>query len=46
MLEESRVGLQSINIALRFLGAKTEEGKDEFDTMELGNFRKIEDWLS
>jgi hypothetical protein len=45
MVEEPRVGLQSINIALKFLEVKKEEGLDEFDTMGLGNFRKIEDWL-
>ncbi len=45
MVEEPRVGLQSINIALKFLEVKKEEGLDEFDTMGLGSFRKIEDWL-
>jgi len=46
MREEPRVGLQSINIALRFLGVTKEGSSDEFDIMGLGNFRKIENWLS
>jgi hypothetical protein len=45
MLGEPTVGLQSINLALRFLGAIREDSSDEFDALKLGKFRKIEDWL-
>jgi hypothetical protein len=46
VLGEPRVGLQSINIALRFLGTKRDKDLDEFDTLNLGKFRKTEDWLA
>ena len=34
----------AINEALRWLGAKPDEGMDEFDTLRLGRYRATEEW--
>lgn len=35
----------AINVLLKFFGVKCEPGKDEFDTVELGRYRKTEEWI-
>ena len=37
---------RSINLALKRIGVSAIEGMDEFDTVNLGRYREIEDWLS
>ena len=46
MIGEPQVGLHAINRALKFLGVKKKRNLDEFDTLNLGKFRRIEDWLA
>ncbi len=38
-------GKDSINKAIRTMGIKNEHGKDEFETIGLNKFRRLEDWL-
>lgn len=46
LLRETRTD-QAINHALRMLGVQTAEGAaDEFDTVGMGKYRRIENWLN
>jgi hypothetical protein len=43
-LAEPGVSEEAINEALRFLGVTAADGKDEFDTVDLGRNRGTEGW--
>lgn len=38
--------ITQINSALKYLGVKCQEGSDEFDTIGLGNYRTLPDYLA
>ncbi len=46
MINNPQRDLHAINIALQFLGVDKGKNFDEFEALDLGKFRKTEDWLS
>lgn len=46
LIQAPFVEQHAINQALRSLGVQVASGKDEFDTLQLGAHRNIEDWVA
>ena len=45
-VEAIYIGPHAINRALAFLGVTIGEAQDEFDAVQLGRYRKTEDWIT